>query len=855
MDGGFAHTCALATGGVVECWGALGWDSGQVSVPAGTYKAVSAGNLHTCAVRTNGSLACWGDNQNGQASNPSGTFMTVSAGSTHTCAIRADGTLACWGDTTLGKASPPSGTFTKVAAGQAHTCAIRSSGALACWGDTSAGATASPAGSFTAVVVGQAHSCALRADQAILCWGDTSWGQSTVPPGAYVAVTAGDHQTCGARVDGTVACWGNPTWDRLDAMAAVPGRVDFGGVGEGAAGTPATVRVTNIQASPLTVESVSVGGSAASEFSVIDESCTAAPVASLSSCTISVGFTPGQIGLRSATLVLSGPAPVLSRTVLLEGTGLDPVVVAPGALTFGSVAWDQAADPQVVTVSNIGAAPVAVTSISVAGPNPGDFPLTAETCTDAPVAPGGTCTMSVAFDPVATGTRRALLVVEGPDPIGSRSVTMTGVATGPSSGLSWGSTTKAGPAYTWTSGNALARTVQSGTQRLHAAYVTDRISGAWAKDGGPYAGVYYTRSTTGTTWSSPKRLNPRSQHALRFGLASAGSRVYAVWASQTKVVRYAPAAPRVLYVRVNTRHGSGTAWKSAVRLTSTSGRVDYPTIAATGYDVHIAYTDANTGSVKVASSRDRGATWAKRGVGATTRTGASVADGKASWPVIAASGSTVAVAWLADGAGTIALSVSTNHGVTWTTPEIVGSESNGGLSVAVRGSRIAVAWTTGDDVVVRVRTVGTWADPVVVASVGDDTSTSPYGPSVSLQDPSRVAVVWAEETGSVTQGLNWAALRWAESANGGSLWFATQTLAATTTSTRRINDWPSVVWPSASVRYVAWNGWTPGTTSYRQYLRKGSGSPVGPAAVATTWVERGSGVEGRHDRVVAPRSP
>ena len=48
-----------------------------------------------------------------------------------------------------------------------------------------------------------------------------------------------------------------------------------------------------------------------------------------------------------------------------------------------------------------------------------------------------------------------------------------------------------------------------------------------------------------------------------------------------------------MYVRVNTSHGGSTAWKSAIRLTSTSRRVDYPTIAATGDDVYIAYTDAN----------------------------------------------------------------------------------------------------------------------------------------------------------------------------------------------------------------------------------------------------------------------
>ena len=97
-------------------------------------------------------------------------------------------------------------------------------------------------------------------------------------------------------------------------------------------------------------------------------------------------------------------------------------------------------------------------------------------------------------------------------------VPLQGTAVAPPSGVTWGSNNNAGPAYTWNGGGALARTVQSGTQRLHVAYATDRVGGAWAENNGPYVGVYYIRSSTGATWSStPKRLNSSSQHAARLG--------------------------------------------------------------------------------------------------------------------------------------------------------------------------------------------------------------------------------------------------------------------------------------------------------------------------------------------------
>jgi hypothetical protein len=45
------------------------------------------------------------------------------------------------------------------------------------------------------------------------------------------------------------------------------------------------------------------------------------------------------------------------------------------------------------------------------------------------------------------------------------------------------------------------------------------------------------------------------------------------------------------------------------------------------------------------------------------------------------------------------------------------------------------------------------------------------------------------------------------------------------------------VWPVASTRYVAWNGWTAGTNYYRLWLRTGIGTPAGIATAVTTYVD------------------
>ena len=505
------------------------------------------------------------------------------------------------------------------------------------------------------------------------------------------------------------------------------------------------------------------------------------------------------------------------------------MTVTPSSVDFGSVGVAYADTPEVVTLSNNGVLPVTVSSIVVTGTDAADFSIGAESCTSGAVGAAGACTISTGFKPSALGKRTTTLTINGPDPVGTRTIALSGTGVQPPSGVGWGSTFKAGPAYTWITGNALARTVQSGAQRLHVAYATDRIGSAWAKDAGPYAGVYYVRSTTGSTWSTAKRLNSSTQHATRLGIAAAGSRVYAAWVTQTRIYKYSPTAPRVLYVRVNTNHGGSTYWKSPIRLTSSSGRVDYPSVGASGYDVYVAYTDSVTGAVRVATSHDRGATWKTMTVGSTTLSGAS---GKSGYPSIAVAGSTVAVAWLADGAGGIKARVSINRGSSWGTAASVASASNGGLNMAVRGTRVALAWTTDDEVVVRQGTASAWGDPVTVASLEPGGAAFPYSPVVALQDPGRVAVAWSETPDADT---SWSSLRWIESADGGSTWFQPQTLSSTASSSHRANDGTSVQWPSAGTRYVVWNGWTYGASSYRLYLRAGTGSPVGPTSLAPAW--------------------
>jgi alpha-tubulin suppressor-like RCC1 family protein len=167
--------CALQGGGDLQCWGE-NYNEGEVgdgtlvNRPAPTQVSglssgvtvIASSSYHTCALASGGALICWGLNVRGelgdgtttdrytptQVTGLSSGVASFAGGGDHTCALTTGGAVLCWGDNTLGQLGD--GTTTQrltpvqvvgltsgvvaIAAGYQHSCALTDNGRVVCWG-------------------------------------------------------------------------------------------------------------------------------------------------------------------------------------------------------------------------------------------------------------------------------------------------------------------------------------------------------------------------------------------------------------------------------------------------------------------------------------------------------------------------------------------------------------------------------------------------------------------------------------------------------------------------------------------------------------------------------------------------
>jgi hypothetical protein len=182
-----------------------------------------------------------------------------------------------------------------------------------------------------------------------------------------------------------------------------PTALSFGAVLIGAKSNK-TVTLTNNQSVTLTGIKVSITGSSA--YSQVNTCGTSIPAKG--QCTITVSFAPVSSGSQPGTLSITDSASNSPQTVALSGSGLAPLTLTPGSLSFGGHNVGTTSAAKNITVTNHEKTTVTFASIVINGNDPQDF---AETNACTSLAPGGTCVISVTFAPTAKGYRSAAVTL------------------------------------------------------------------------------------------------------------------------------------------------------------------------------------------------------------------------------------------------------------------------------------------------------------------------------------------------------------------------------------------------------------------------------------------------------------
>jgi hypothetical protein len=241
----------------------------------------------------------------------------------------------------------------------------------------------------------------------------------------------------------------------------------FGSRRVGTTSATQSVVVTNTGSDTLNVRQVTVSA----PFAIAADGCSSTAIAPGAGCTIQVDFAPIAIGSASGMLSIPDDAPGSPQGVVLTGTGVQPAAsLSASSLAFGNQRVGTMSATQSVVVTNSGSDTLNVGKATVSAP----FAIGADGCSNTAVAPGGNCTIQVAFAPSATGPVSGMLSIPDDAPGSPQTVALSGtgvqpLATVSPSSLSFGNV-RVGP------GSAAAQQyvtiTNSGTADLHIASVT-----------------------------------------------------------------------------------------------------------------------------------------------------------------------------------------------------------------------------------------------------------------------------------------------------------------------------------------------------------------------------------------------
>ncbi|MGH9528353.1 MAG: choice-of-anchor D domain-containing protein [Terriglobales bacterium] len=194
-------------------------------------------------------------------------------------------------------------------------------------------------------------------------------------------------------------------------LTYAPTALSYGTQAVGTTSSMNKVTLTNQTGGTIAIASIAITGADAGDFANMTTTC-GSTLALNNSCSVSMPFTPGGLGIRYATLAITDGAGNSQQQIALSGTGVVQVSLVPAAPTFATTVVGKKSPTKVIKVTNNLRTTLtfSTTPFSLTGSDPGDFSVSATTCR-LTLAAHAHCTVSVAFSPAARGLRSAVLNV------------------------------------------------------------------------------------------------------------------------------------------------------------------------------------------------------------------------------------------------------------------------------------------------------------------------------------------------------------------------------------------------------------------------------------------------------------
>lgn len=215
-------------------------------------------------------------------------------------------------------------------------------------------------------------------------------------------------------------------------ITVTPSSFSFGSVRVSTTSSTVTVAVKDVGTEPLAIATVALGGTHASDFEIVTDTCSGVTLAVNAQCTIGARFTPPVTGARTALVTMTHDGPSGSTSINLTGTGSLPgVALNPASLDFGQRGTGTTSPTSTVTVTNTGGVALTLGQLAKSGANAGDFILSNDTCSGSTRAAGTSCTFRVAFAPSADGARSAQIDIPSDAPGSPHVLPLAGVGVPP----------------------------------------------------------------------------------------------------------------------------------------------------------------------------------------------------------------------------------------------------------------------------------------------------------------------------------------------------------------------------------------------------------------------------------------